>query len=107
MSFNENQHNRAADGKFTEKTGTEPDNYFSVQLAETLRTIRERDQREAEADAPAGPRIVRDQFGNFPPGVTLDDLVIDGDKDGDEGSDASRKFSSLRSYPGMNASPSS
>lgn len=51
MSFDENQHNRSSDGKFAEKVGTEPDDGFGAMLAETLRTVRERDQREADADA--------------------------------------------------------
>lgn len=105
MSFDENQHNRSSDGKFAEKVGTEPDDGFGAMLAETLRTIRERDQREAEDDA-AGPRVVRDQFGNFPPGFTIADLIIDEDDDDDNDEfDASRKFSSMRSYPGMNGIP--
>jgi len=96
MSFDENQHNRATDGKFTSKEGASPevalsdDDGFGAMMNETLRTIRERDQQQP----------VRD--GIFPPGMRLADFIIDEDADDDEDFDASRKFSSMRSYPGMN-----
>lgn len=96
MSFDENQHNRATDGKFTPKEGASPevalsdDDGFGAMIDETLRTMRERDQQP-----------VRD--GIFPPGMRLADFIIDDDEGADdEDFDASRKFSSMRSYPGMN-----
>lgn len=95
MSFDENQHNRATDGKFTPKEGALPevalgdDDGFGAMIDETLRTIRERDQQQP----------VRD--GIFPPGMRLADFIIDDDEGADD-FDASRKFSSMRSYPGMN-----
>lgn len=127
MGFDENKHSRASDGRFAEKAGTKPDDGFAAFLAEELRLARERDRREgvcgedydhtetvtyedetliqwrcetcgAEGEVnllEEGP--VRDQFGNFPPGMTIADLVFD--EDGDEDSDVSQKFSTLRSYP--------
>lgn len=97
MSFDPSQHNRATDGKFAAKEGASPevalseDDGFGAMMDETLRTMRERNQQP-----------VRD--GIFPPGMRLADFIIDDDEGADdyEDFDASRKFSSMRSYPGMN-----
>lgn len=96
MSFDPSQHNRASDGKFATKEGASPevalseDDGFGAMMDETLRTMRERDQQPVRA-------------GIFPPGMRLADFIIDDDEGADdEDFDASRKFSSMRAYPGMN-----
>lgn len=114
MSFDPAGHPRNNDGKFAEKTGTAPDvllSHESETLAHKLPDSPKVGGVQEHGTEPLDPARLLDAheaLKNQPPlyGHRLEDFIIDDDDDeDDEPYDASRKFSSLRGYPGMNGVP--
>lgn len=111
MTFDHKQP-READGKFGEKTGTAPDVLLSHESETLVHKLPDSPkvggvhEHGTETIDPSKLMDVHEALKGQPPlyGRRIEDFIIDDDED-DEPYDASRKFSSLRSYPGMNGIP--